>query len=343
MAPLLRDHEPGTLAPELDACGVDRVVVVQAAETLAENLYTLGLAAREPRIAGVVGWLDLASPALVEEVAALRSTGRLLGFRPVRDDNRSVAWLLDGRLTAGLRHLAEAGLGLDVLLQNPDELPLGAHLAARHPDLTIVLDHCGKPDIKGGRLAGWSSDLAELAAQRRVSCKLSGLPNQAAPGATVDALRPYAAEVLERFGPDRVMWASDWPPLLLSSTYRDWWRISQELLAGLDGEARAAVLGGTAARVYGSARDEHLRLQQARRPQVAPDRCRDRGRQRHGRGPRLLRCRRSGQHRRHRGLEQRELEGGRAERDAVRRQYGFDPPHPLAHRLRCHRVVVGAG
>jgi L-fuconolactonase len=124
MAPLLRDHEPADLAPELDACGVDWVVVVQAAETLAENLYTLGLAAREPRIAGVVGWVDLASPSLVEEAAALRSTGRLLGFRPVRDDNRSVAWLLDARLTAGLRHLAEAGLVLDVLLQNPDELPL---------------------------------------------------------------------------------------------------------------------------------------------------------------------------------------------------------------------------
>ncbi len=253
MAPLLRDHEPADLAPELEACGVDRVVVVQAAETLAENLYTLGLAAREPRIAGVVGWVDLASPSLVEEVAALRSTGRLLGFRAVRDDNRSIAWLLDGRLTAGLRHLTEAGLVLDVLLQNPDELPLVAHLAARHPDLSVVLDHCGKPDIKGGRFAGWAADLAELAAQPRVSCKLSGLPNQAAPGATADALRPYAAEVLERFGPDRVMWASDWPPLLLSSTYRGWWRVSQELLAGLDDSARAAVLRETATRVYGLA------------------------------------------------------------------------------------------
>jgi L-fuconolactonase len=251
MSPLLRDHEPAGLAPELDACGVDRVVVVQAAETLAENLYTLGLAAREPRIAGVVGWIDPASPSLPEEVAALRSTGRLLGFRPVRDDNRSVAWMLDGRLTAGLHHLAAAGLVLDVLLQNPDELPLVTHLAGRHLDLAIVLDHCGKPDVRGGRFAAWAADLADLARHPRAACKLSGLPNQAPPGAAADTLRPYAAEVLERFGPQRVMWASDWPPLLLSSTYRDWWRISQELLAGLDGEARAAVSGGTATRVYG--------------------------------------------------------------------------------------------
>src|SRR4051812_20335850 len=133
MAPLLRDHEPAGLAPELDACGVERVVVVQGAEALAETLYTLGLAAREPRIAGVVGWLDLASPSLVEEVAALRSTGRLLGFRPVRDDNRSVAWLLDGRLTAGLHHPAEAGPGVGVLLPNPDELPPGSPPPPRHP------------------------------------------------------------------------------------------------------------------------------------------------------------------------------------------------------------------
>src|SRR5689334_22366424 len=246
MAPLLCDHEPAGLEPELAACGVDRVVVVQAAESLAENLYTLGLAALTPRIAGVVGWIDLASPSLVEEVAALRATGHLVGFRPVRDDNRSLAWLLDARLTPGLRHLAEAGLVLDVLLQNPDELPLITHLATRHPGLSTVLDHCGKPDIRGGRFASWAADLAGLAALPRVACKLSGLPNQAERGANAGILRPYAAEVLRRFGPERVMWASDWPPLLLSSDYRSWWQLTGELLAGLDGAERAAVLGGTA-------------------------------------------------------------------------------------------------
>lgn len=251
MAEIFADHEPAQLRPRLDACRIDRVIVVQAAETLAENLYTLGLAARFPWIAGVVGWCDPASPALGEEIAALRSTGRLVGFRPVRDDNRTVAWLLDARLRTGLVAIAEAGLALDVLVQNPDEIPLVTHLAAAHPDLRVVLDHCGKPDIAAGRFQPWARDISALAALPNTACKLSGIPNQAPRGAGAEAFRPYAAHVLERFGPERTLWASDWPPLLLSGTdYTRWWRISSELLAGLDAAARAAVLGGAAARIY---------------------------------------------------------------------------------------------
>lgn len=250
MGPLLQDHEPVTLRPELDACGIDAVVVVQAAETLAESLFTLGLAARHPWLAGVVGWLDLASPALVEELAALRATGRLVGIRPVRDDNRTIAWLLDARLAAGLRHLAAAGLAVDLLVQNPDEIPLATHLARRHPELTLVLDHCGKPDIKGGRFEPWAGDLAALGACPNTVCKLSGLPNCAPPAASVETLRPYAHRVLDLFGPARVLWASDWPPLRLASDYAAWWACTQELLAGLVPDERAAVLGGTATRIY---------------------------------------------------------------------------------------------
>jgi L-fuconolactonase len=250
MGPLLRDHEPQTLRPELDACGIDAVVVVQAAETLAESLFTLGLAARHAWIAGVVGWLDLASPALVEEVAALRATGRLVGVRPVRDDNRTIAWLLDARLDAGLRQLAAVGLPVDLLVQSPDEIPLATYLARRHPELTLVLDHCGKPDIKGGRFEPWAGDLAALAACRNTVCKLSGLPNGAPPGASVETLRPYARRVLDLFGPERVLWASDWPPLRLAADYAAWWAATQALLEGLGPDERAAVLGGTAARIY---------------------------------------------------------------------------------------------
>lgn len=251
MTPIFADHEPERLKPLLDACGIDRIVVVQAAETLAENLYTLGLAARFDWIAGVVGWCDPGSASLVEEIAALRSTGRLVGFRPVRDDNRTIAWLLDARLRAGLDAIAGAGLVLDLLVQNPDEIPLATHLAARHPDLRVVLDHCGKPDIAGARFEPWASDVAELAALPNTACKLSGIPNQAPRGAGAEAFRPVAAHVLDRFGPERTLWASDWPPLLLSGTdYAGWWRITEALLADLDEAARAAVLGGTARRIY---------------------------------------------------------------------------------------------
>lgn len=250
MTPLFRDFGPANLRPQLDACGIDAIVVVQAAETLAENLFTLGLAACTPWIAGVVGWIDLASPAFEEEVAALRATGLLVGFRPVRDDNRSIAWLLDARLSRGLDRLAAHGLPVDVLVQDPDEIPLLTHLAARHPEVTFILNHCGKPDIAGGRFEPWASALAALAACRNVACKLSGLHNRAASGAPAEVLRPYADRVLDLFGPGRVFWASDWPPLLLAGDYQGWWESTQTLLAGLLPDERDAVLGGTASRVY---------------------------------------------------------------------------------------------
>jgi len=250
MGPLLHDHEPGALRPQLDACGIDRIVVVQAAETLAENLYTLGLAARTPWIAGVVGWIDLASPALVEELAALSATGRLVGVRPVRDDNRSIGWLLEQRYADGLTRIQAAGLTFDVLVQNPDEIPIVTQLAARHPELRLVLDHCGKPDIKAGRHKPWDEEIAALAKHPNTACKLSGLLNCAPPGAGAEALEPFATYVLHTFGPERTLWASDWPPLLLAANYADWWTVTSELLGGLGTADRDAVLGGTASRIY---------------------------------------------------------------------------------------------
>ena len=251
LQPLDRDIEMAELAPQLEAAGVERIVLVQAAETLAETLYTIGMALADQRIAGVVGWCDLASPSLAEEVRALQATGRLKGFRPVRDDNLSVAWLLDRRLASGLNLLARQGLVLDILLQNPDELPLVTHLASRHPDHAIVLDHAGKPDIAGSRLDPWRHDIAALAALPNVTCKLSGLLNCAAAGAGAETLRPYVGHLIDRFGTDRLIWASDWPPLTLAAPYERWLAVSQELLTGLDQAARAAVMGKNAIRVYG--------------------------------------------------------------------------------------------
>jgi L-fuconolactonase len=251
MTPIYRDMEPPDLKPLLDSEGIERVIVVQAAWTLAETLFTIGLSTRFPWIAGVVGWIDPASPAIEEEIAALTLTGRLKGVRPVSaDDNRSIAWMLDARFERGWRALAAAGLVLEFLVQNPDEVPLVTHFAHRHPELAIVLDHCAKPDIAGGRFEPWASDIAALADLSNVSCKLSGLLNCARPGAGAADLRPYAEHVIAVFGAGRVLWASDWPPLELAANYATWRRISLELIAGLDQADRAAILGSNAERIY---------------------------------------------------------------------------------------------
>jgi L-fuconolactonase len=250
MPEIYRDREPADLKPLLDAAGIERIVVVQAAETLAENLYTLGLARAFPWIAGVVGWVDPGSPSITEEAAALAANPQCKGVRPVRDDNLSIAWLLDRRLEPGWRALAAAGLSVDILVQNPDELPLATHFVRTHPGLAIVLDHCAKPDIAGGRFAPWADALAEIARHDNVSCKLSGIMNCAAPGAGPAELAPYVRHVLDRFGSRRVLWASDWPPLTLAASYARWREVSLALLAGLPEGERTAILGGNAVRIY---------------------------------------------------------------------------------------------
>jgi len=251
MEPIYRDREPADLRPLLDAAGIERIVVVQAAWTLAETLFTIGLSTRFPWIAGVVGWVDPLSPSLAEEIAALALTGRLKGIRPVStDDNRSIGWMLDARFERCWSLLADHGLVLDFLLQNPDEVPLVTHFARRHPGLAIVLDHCAKPDIAGNRFQPWADDIAALAESQNVACKFSGLLNCAAPGAGADALRTYAAQVFARFGGERVMWASDWPPLDLAASYARWREVSVALVDELAAPHRAAILGGNAARIY---------------------------------------------------------------------------------------------
>lgn len=250
MPALLRDHLPADLEPELKANGIDAIVVVQAAETVAETRFTLGLARDWPFIAGVVGWVNPAAADLAATLDAFATDPRYKGVRPVRDDNRSMAWLADPALAPGLDALASRGLSLDVLVQDPDELPHVTVIAARHPALSMVLDHCGKPDIARGRFRPWADDIGALAEHRNVVCKLSGLMNCAAPGAGADALAAYAGHVLACFGPQRVLWASDWPPLKLAGDYGRWCGLSGALLADLPEADRSAVMGGNAERVY---------------------------------------------------------------------------------------------
>ncbi len=249
-SPLRRDFEPVDLQPLLGAAEVDSIVVVQAAETHAENLYTIGLAARHPVIAGVIAWIDPGSPAIDEEIAALKLTGVVKGFRPVRDGNLSIHWMLDPRLSPGYEAIRRSGMSLDILIEDPSDVPRVLQLARQHPDLSIMLNHCGQPDIAGGLNEPWASDIADVASCANVSCKFSALLNRAALGAGVAELAPYASHVVQIFGACRLLWASNWPPLTRVSDYATWRQLSRELLAPLSFEDRALIEHGNARRVY---------------------------------------------------------------------------------------------
>jgi L-fuconolactonase len=253
-SPIRRDFTVADLAPEAAAAGVTRTVLVQTVTVAEETPEFLALAADHDLVAGVVGWTDLTRPDVADELALLRSLpggGFLKGIRHQVQGEPDPEWLLRPDVRRGLAAVAEAGLVYDLVVL-PHQLPACAKAAAALPQLTFVLDHVGKPPIASGTLEPWAPDIRALAAHPNTVCKLSGLVTEADPTHwTLDDLRPYADTVLDAFGPDRLMFGSDWPVCRLAATYGEVMSVAERLTAGLVAAERAGVFGGTAARTYG--------------------------------------------------------------------------------------------
>ncbi|WP_049569660.1 amidohydrolase family protein [Streptomyces sp. SBT349] len=253
MAPIRRDFGAADLAPLARAAGVTGTVVVQTVTVAEETPELLALAAGSELIAGVVGWTDLTAPGVADALAALREGpgGHLLtGIRHQVQGEPDPRWLLREDALRGLAAVAAAGLVYDLLVL-PHQLPAAVEAAALLPELTFVLDHLGKPPIASGDLDPWAADIARLAALPNTVCKLSGMVTEADWHAwTPEGLRPYADTVLTEFGPDRLMFGSDWPVCTLAADYGRVMTLARALTAGLGAGERDAVFGGTAARVY---------------------------------------------------------------------------------------------
>ena len=252
LAPLMRDFGPDDLRPHLAAAGIDAVVLVQAAPTAAETRFLLDIAAAEPLVAGVVGWADMAAPDAPDAVAALAENPRLRGVRPMIQDIPDTDWMLRAEPAPAFRAVAETGLRFDALVK-PRHLRNLSRLLERHPDLKTVVDHGAKPDIAGGGFAAWADDIRAVAEGSAALCKLSGLATEAGAGWRADDLRPTIDHLVAVFGPDRLMFGSDWPVLTLAATYEAWLAALAACLSGLDDTALAGIFGGNAARFYGLA------------------------------------------------------------------------------------------
>ncbi|GIG62175.1 amidohydrolase [Longispora fulva] len=248
--PLRGRFDPDRLAPLAAAAGVESTIVVQAVSDLAETRELLATAADHPLIAGVVGWLDLTGdvPGQVADLRAGPGGAALVGIRHQAQDESDPRWLVRDDVLAGLRALD--GLAYDLLV-TPTQLPAAAEVAALLPEVTFVLDHVAKPSIASGAWQPWADRLAALAASPNVTCKLSGLVTEAAwagwkPG---DIFR-YVDHALDLFGPDRLMFGSDWPVCTLAATYPQVVGLTETALAGLSDDERRLVFARTARRVY---------------------------------------------------------------------------------------------
>jgi len=197
---LYRDYQPQELAGYLRLAGIDKTVVVQAAATVAESDYLLSLADQYAFIAGVVGWIDMDAPDALAQLAHLAEHPKLLGIRPMIQDIADPQWMLRNELAPVYRELITRGLRFDALVK-PPYLDALLTLLQRYPELPVVIDHGGKPDIAREAFAPWASRMQALAQQTHACCKLSGLLTEAAPGAGAAQLRPYVEHLLHCFGP----------------------------------------------------------------------------------------------------------------------------------------------
>jgi L-fucono-1,5-lactonase len=249
LAPIYRDFLPEHIGPHLAHAGIGSTVLVQAAATVEETRFMLDLARDHPFIAGVVGWADFESEDVAHTIDSLAADSGLVGLRPMIQDIADTEWMLEERLAPAFEAMVDRGLVFDALVL-PRHLPALLDLAARYPDLVMVLDHGAKPPVASGDIGPWKQAITELARSTPMVCKLSGLVTEAG-SADAAALEASVEHLLGAFGPARMMWGSDWPVCELVCSYGDWVDVSDRLLARLTAGEREQIYSGTARATYG--------------------------------------------------------------------------------------------
>ena len=244
LAAIHRDHELAEIAALAGDAGVTSGVLVQSQASERDTRWLLEVAKDSNFVAGVVGWTDLAAANVGEQLDSLAEDGPLVGIRELTEASPD-DWFDAPAIDAGLEALVARGLTFDALIR-PRHLASVDRLAARHPGLAIMIDHAAKPLIGVDREA-WRDALAPLAARPNVHCKLSGLMTELPPGGSADALLPYIDDLLALFGPDRLVWGSDWPVLNLRGSYDAWLACARAAVPSGDHQA---VFGGNARRFY---------------------------------------------------------------------------------------------
>lgn len=248
---LYRNYALADVQPELAEHDVGAVVLVQAADSLAENRALLAAATASPLPSAVVGWLPLHRPDLVAaELPGLRAHPEFVGVRHMIHRDPDPKWLLRPEVSDGLALLAEAGLVFDAVAERPDLLAQVPLIARDHPDLTVVLDHLGKPPIATSGWQPWADLLAAAAAEPNVVAKISGLATVSGGEVTARRWQPYVDHALACFGPGRLMLGGDWPFTLTAASYRTVWRTTLATLAHLTPADRVQVLTEVAWRTY---------------------------------------------------------------------------------------------
>lgn len=249
-APIRRDYLPDDLQQHLQKVGVDRTIFVQTQHNLEENRWVLGLAETHDFLAGVVGWVDLASEECEEQLLEFQDHPKFVGIRHVTHDEPDDDFIVRPDVMRGLRVLERHRVPFDLLFF-VRHLKHAITLARTLPELPMVIDHLAKPRIREGVTEDWIDNFRAAARFPNVYCKLSGMVTEADwQHWQPSDLRPYIETALQCFGPERCMFGSDWPVCELAASYEQVYAALVEALGPLSDSERDAILSGTATRFY---------------------------------------------------------------------------------------------
>lgn len=250
MRVIRRDFLPEHLKAEITATGVDGVVSVQARQSLAETNWLVDFARQHDFIKGVVGWVELISPTVSSELERFAANPKLKSLRHVVQGEPDDNFILRDDFNRGIRELRKFNLAYDILIFER-HLPPTIRFVDAHPDQIFVLDHIAKPRIKDDAFEPWNKQLRELAKRPNVYCKASGMVTEADYTTWTEAqVRRYFDAALEAFGPQRLMFGSDWPVCLVACGYARWHQLVSSWISKLSPAEQARILGGTAVEAY---------------------------------------------------------------------------------------------
>lgn len=250
MAVLKQDFLPEQFARECAANGIDASVAVQADQSENETNFLLELANRNDRIAGVVGWVDLLSPRVVERLEHLSHFEKLRGFRHVAQAEKDERFLAREDFVKGVAQLRQFGFTYDILVY-PKQLPAAIELVSRVPEQRFVVDHLAKPQIKTKKTEPWAAQMKEIAQNKNVFCKVSGMVTEADwHNWKPEDFKPYLHVVFEAFGAERLMFGSDWPVCLVAASYRQVKQLIEDYVKGYSQADKDKIFGGNAEKFY---------------------------------------------------------------------------------------------
>ena len=251
MSVLKQDFGPTQLQAIAKESGVDGFVTVQARQSLAETEQLLALAAEEPLIRGVVGWVPLADPGLETILDRFAGEPLLKGVRHVVQDEPDDHFILGQDFNRGVARLKERDLVYDILIF-ARQLPATIEFVDQHPDLEMVVDHIAKPTIQADQFdAGWETGIRELAKRERLTCKFSGVVTEVRDESwNLDTIRRYWEVALEAFTPKRLMFGSDWPVCLLRTGHQQWVQTVRQLAGELSESEQQDFFANNAIRAY---------------------------------------------------------------------------------------------